>query len=135
MGPTTADASGHWSFTPTLADGAHTIVASETDTAGNSASATLSFTLDTTAPAVSESLGNDTGASATDRITNDPTLTGSGDPNAVVTFTEGNTILGTTTADSSGHWSFTPTLAAGAHTAVATQTVTAANRASTRSSF
>ena len=47
----TADAQGAWSFTPSgLADGPHTIVASQTDSFGNPGTATLSFTLDTTAP-------------------------------------------------------------------------------------
>jgi len=46
---------------------------------------------------VNESLSNDTGASASDRITSDPTLSGSGDSNAVVTFREGNTVIGTST--------------------------------------
>ncbi len=48
-----ADASGVWSFTPTgLADGHHTIVASETDFAGNTGTASLAFTLDTANPTV-----------------------------------------------------------------------------------
>ncbi|WP_346659280.1 Ig-like domain-containing protein [Bradyrhizobium sp. 15] len=42
-----------WSFTPSgLGDGSHTIVASQTDSFGNTGSASLSFTLDTTAPTV-----------------------------------------------------------------------------------
>jgi Bacterial Ig-like domain/Olfactomedin-like domain len=50
---TTADGTGAWSYTPTeLADGSHTIVASETDAAGNTGSASLSFTLDTTLPTI-----------------------------------------------------------------------------------
>ena len=53
----TADASGAWTFTPTgLANGTHTVVASEIDAAGNSASTSLTFTLDTTAPAVTARL-------------------------------------------------------------------------------
>ena len=45
----TADASGVWSFTPTgLVDGQHTVVASETNAAGQTGSASLTFTLDTT---------------------------------------------------------------------------------------
>jgi hypothetical protein len=45
------DANGAWSFTPSgLADGVHTIVASQTDTLGYTGTASLSFTLDTTAP-------------------------------------------------------------------------------------
>lgn len=35
LGTIIADASGIWSFTPTLADGAHSIIAGETDAVGN----------------------------------------------------------------------------------------------------
>ena len=46
MGTTTVDGTGHWSFTPSgLADGVHTIVASATDAAGNTGSASSGFTL------------------------------------------------------------------------------------------
>ena len=49
----TAGSNGVWTYTPTgLADGSHTIVASETDGAGNTGTASLTFTLDTTAPMV-----------------------------------------------------------------------------------
>jgi len=49
-----ADGSGTWDFTPIgLGQGAHTIVASETDTAGNTRTASLTFTLDTIAPSTS----------------------------------------------------------------------------------
>ena len=69
----TADAQGAWSFTPTgLADGAHTIVASQTDVFGNAHTASLSFTLDTTAPAAATpdlAVGSDTGSSNSDNVT------------------------------------------------------------------
>ncbi len=53
----TANSGGVWTFTPTgLADGSHTIVASETDAAGNTGSASFSFTLDTTAPVVTQTV-------------------------------------------------------------------------------
>ena len=72
-GTATADASGAWSFTPTgLVNGPHTIVASETNAAGNTGTASLTFTLDTVAPAMTARLANDTGASSTDRITSTP---------------------------------------------------------------
>jgi hypothetical protein len=49
----TANAQGVWSFTPTgLADGTHTVVASETDSVGNTGTATLDFTLATAPPTV-----------------------------------------------------------------------------------
>ena len=137
LGTATANSSGVWSFTPTgLANGAHTIVASETDAAGNTGSASLTFTLDTMAPVVTQSLATDTGSSASDKITSNNALTGSGDANAVVTLKEGSTTLGTATANSSGVWSFTPTgLANGAHTIVASETDAAGNTGSASLTF
>ena len=129
-GTATADASGIWTFTPTgLADGAHSIVAGETDLGGNTRTVSLSFTLDTTAPALTERLANDTGSSSTDRITSNPTLSGTGDVNAVVHFTvDGTVIAATATADASGAWSFAPSgLADGTHTVVASETDAAGN--------
>ena len=81
-----------------------------TDGAGNTASANgAAITLDTTAPAVTVHLANDTGSSSTDKITSDPTLTGTGDANAVVHFTvDGNAIAATAIADALGAWTFTP---------------------------
>ena len=52
----TCCASGVWNFTPTgLADGQHTVVASETNAAGQTGSASLTFTLDTTSTSGSTS--------------------------------------------------------------------------------
>ena len=57
----TAGADGSWTYTPSgLHDGLHTIIASETDAAGNTGTASLTFTLDTTAPTLSSV--TDTGA-------------------------------------------------------------------------
>jgi hypothetical protein len=42
---TMANGSGAWTFTPSLADGVHTLVASETDPAGNTGTAALTYTL------------------------------------------------------------------------------------------
>ena len=67
-----ADANGVWSFTPSgLADGVHTIVASQTDSFGNTGAASLSFTLDTTAPSggTPNLEASDTGSSSIDNIT------------------------------------------------------------------
>jgi len=75
--------------------------------------------VDTTAPAVTEALVNNPGNT---NIATDPALTGGGDPSAVVTLTEGIVARGTTTANAAGVWSFTPALATGAHTIVATET-------------
>jgi len=127
---TTADGFGNWTFKPTgLADGQHTVIASETDAAGNTGTASLTFMLDGTAPLVTEALKNDTGSSPTDKITKDPTLTGSGDANAVVSFTvDGTPIATTVTANGNGNWVFTPTgLADGQHTVIASETDAAGN--------
>jgi class 3 adenylate cyclase len=135
---TTANAAGTWTFTPPgLADGSHALVASEADIAGNIGSASLTFTLDTTAPAVTESLASDTGSSPSDKITNNDALTGSGDPSAVVHFTvDGNLIGATVTANASGAWSFSPNvLATGNHTIVASETDAAGNTGSTALAF
>ncbi len=49
----TAGSTGKWTFTPTgLADGAHSLIASETDAAGKTGSAQVSLTLDTAVPVV-----------------------------------------------------------------------------------
>src|SRR6185312_11340114 len=84
------------------------------------------FTVDTTAPAapvvtqpVPESVTND----------NTPALTGTAEPNSTVTVSLNGSVEGTTTADASGAWSFTPSkpLPEGANTVVATATDAAGN--------
>src|ERR1044071_3738694 len=129
LGTATADGTGVWSFTPAgLADGAHTLTVSQTDPAGNTGTATLSFTLDTSLPALSIALISDTGSSASDGITSNPAIRGSAQASTAVTIKEGNTILGTATADAAGAWSFTPAgLADGAHTLTVSQTDPAGN--------
>jgi FG-GAP-like repeat len=57
--------------------------------------------IDTTAPAVTETLVSSTGSNASGGITDTPALTGTGDANAVVTISNGTAVLGTTTADAS----------------------------------
>jgi Ca2+-binding RTX toxin-like protein len=106
--------------------GSHTFVASDTNASGLTGSASLTFTLQapTSAPTVTEKLANDTGSSATDKITSSAALTGTADANALVHFTvDGTAIAATTTANSSGVWSYTPSnLADGSHTIVASET-------------
>jgi len=64
------------SYTPPSLAGDYTVVVTDTDKAGNTASSVpLSFKLDTSLPPTPVlSLQNDTGASATDAITNDATV-------------------------------------------------------------
>jgi len=132
-----ADATGVWSFTPTgLADGAHSLIAStDSNQLGYSGSDTLNFVLDHVSPAVTIGLSNDTGASATDHVTSDPTLTGTGDPNATVKLTiDGQAIQTAIVADATGKWIYSPhtphlrtPIAVGEHTVVASETDGAGN--------
>ncbi len=106
LGTPTADSTGAWSYMPSgFLDGAHTLTATQTNLAGNTVTATLSFTLDKTPPALSIGLVSDTGSSATDKITSNPAIKGTGQASTVVTIKEGSTTLGTTTADATGAWS------------------------------
>jgi Bacterial Ig-like domain/RTX calcium-binding nonapeptide repeat (4 copies) len=95
-----ADATGAWTFMPTgLADGQHTIVASETDAAGNTGTASLIFTLDTVPP----------NPIITREVLNSGkvTLTGTtAEANDTVSIYDGSNLLGSTTTDSSGNWKF-----------------------------
>jgi hypothetical protein len=140
VGSATANGSGNWSITSTvLAQGTHQITAKAADTAGNLsvASVALSVMIDTIAPAMTAGLVSDTGASESDKITSNPGLSGSGDPNAVVHFTiDGSPIADTATAGASGVWTFAPTgLADGAHTIIASETDAAGNTGSASLSF
>ena len=66
-------------------------------------------------------LKNDTGASSTDKLTDDPTLTGSAAPNATVTLTESGAVVGSVAANAAGVWTFKPALADGQHTIKASE--------------
>ena len=87
---------------------------------------TLSSSAPPAAPVIT-GFSDDTGASATDRLTSDttPTLTGTAAAGALVTIRDGYTILGTATADGvTGAWSFTtPDLADGDYSLTATATL------------
>jgi uncharacterized repeat protein (TIGR03803 family) len=73
------------------------------------------------AAAVTIALANDTGLSSSDNVTSNPALTGTGAANAVVTLKLGAITLGTTVANATGAWTFTPTLADGTQTVVASE--------------
>ena len=139
LGSATVNADGSWSFiSPALGDGGHSLTATVTDLAGNSgpASAPLAFNVDTVAPAavsnlvVTDNYGDATGQLASGDTTDDrtPTLSGQGEPNALVTIYDGQVVLGYTTVDTDGSWSFTtPTLSSGAHSLTTTLTDPAGN--------
>ena len=127
----TADATGAWSFTPSgLSDGAHTIVASQTDSFGNTGTASLSFTLDTTAPVVAIT----SSGGATNQVAR--TISGTVDVadagSTVTLFDNGSaTALGTATVGSNGSWSTGVTLSGnGSHSIVARDTDAAGNTGS-----
>jgi hypothetical protein len=130
IGTTTASG-GAWSTSITLSgDGGHAITAQASDLAGNTGTSNSDgLTLKTTGPLVTIALVADTGVSATDRITSNPAVTGTADPNATVTLSENGTILGSSTATGAGAWSFTPSLADGIHTLTASETDPAGNTA------
>ncbi len=140
LGTTTANGSGAWSFTTgALGQGVHSFTATATDTAGNvsAASSALSVTIDTSVSAPSKpdlAAASDSGTSATDNITNDttPTLTGTAEAGSTVTIKDGVSVLGTTTANGAGAWSFTPSspLSDGAHSFTATAIDPAGNATS-----
>ena len=102
-----------------------------------SSAARWSITLSTTGPTLTEALAIDTGSSASDHITSNDALSGTGLANTVVHFTiDGTAIAATVTAERTGAWSFTPTgLADGAHTIVASQTDSFGNTGTASLSF
>jgi hypothetical protein len=132
LGNATANSSGIWSITTTtnLTNGNHNLTATARDTAGNSNTSTaLTITIDTICnrPNLDLIAASNSGVSNTDNITNDntPTITGTADANDTITLYDGGvtgTVLGTTTANSSGNWSITPTanLTNGNHNLTAT---------------
>ena len=102
------------SYTAPTADGPHTVVVTDTDTAGNTANASISFTLDATAPAAAvaiTAISSDTGTSSTDFVTSDTLLTVSGSNGALVggervqVSSNGTTWVDVTTIDAT-HWSY-----------------------------
>ncbi len=138
LGTTTANTAGAWQFTPTIAltDGIHNITATAVDVAGNMsvASAPLAIKIDTqvTTPAsVKVAIASDTGSSNADGITSQtkPVLTGTAEAFTLVTIKDGTTVLGTTTADATGAWQFTPTnaLTEGMHSITTTAVDVAGN--------
>lgn len=126
IGTALVGATGSWTFTPTeaLGEGNHSLTITATDPAGNESDPSAAFTLvvDTvsltpTITNVSDNVDPVQGTIPTNGVTNDntPTLTGTAEPNSVVTISDGNTVLGTAIANASGTWTFTPTLAEGTH--------------------
>ena len=110
-----------------------------TDLIGNISTADFAsgeaYAIDNTPPGVPlvTSFSDDNGASASDNITNDDTLTinGSAEADSTVEIFDGMTSLGTTTANGSDSWTFTTSaLANGSHSLTAISTDAAGNASS-----
>ncbi len=94
-----ADSTGKWSYTPGLADGAHTIVASQTNASGVTGSATLALTLDTSAPSPVITSASVAYGQAT--------VAGTSSAGDTISIYDGNSWIGFATTGSNGQWSFT----------------------------
>jgi VCBS repeat-containing protein len=109
---------GSWTFTPdaALTDGAHVISVTVTTPQGVSTSGRFNVTIDTTPPEGVDInsvtiVDNDGNAITAESITvdNTPTFSGKGlEPGATVIVRDGETVLGDTTVNEDGSWSFTP---------------------------
>ena len=136
LGSVVADGNGNWSFTPPinapLAEGAHNVSYDLTDPAGNTSarSPAINFNIDTVPPTTPQILGaeDNVGSSQGNLFSNastddnTPTLYGTAEPNSVVSIRVDGNVVGSAAVDANGHWSFTPTLAIGAHAITATST-------------
>lgn len=126
VGTATVTPEGTWfvELTDPLADGDHTVTATQTDPAGHTSpvSEPVTFTVDTTADAP-VILTPVNGTSTSDTT---PTISGDGaEPNATVTVTtaDGSIVLGSLTANSDGTWSLeSVALPEGDYAIIATQT-------------
>ena len=120
VGTTTVDVSGNWSYTTTLTTGNQAISVKQVDANGDvgPTSAPLAMTAyAVTTPTMSGPAGGGTVS------TNTPTVSGSADAGSTVKLYDGTTLVGTTSADSSGHWSVTTSaLTNGVNTLSATAT-------------
>ncbi|MGN4155840.1 Ig-like domain-containing protein, partial [Burkholderia gladioli] len=120
IGSTFADNNGHWSFTPqvSLSDGEHGFTATARDAAGNESVASDIYVvnIDTSGPGrvvITDALDDQapqTGSVPDGGDTNDtsPTLQGTAKPGSTVTILDNGAVLGSTTTEASGNWSFTP---------------------------
>ncbi|MFV0262383.1 MAG: BapA/Bap/LapF family large adhesin [Kluyvera sp.] len=140
LGSVKADGNGLWSYTPSaLTDGTYTFSTVVSDAAGNASGRSPDFTItiDTKAPVaigtltVTDAVDPVSGTLSNNASSNDtrPVISGTAEKNATITVYDGSKVLGTTTADANGAWSFRPgtELADGAHAFTATATDAAGN--------
>ena len=119
VGTAKVNASGNWAIkTTALADGAHVLRARQTDIAGNvsALSATLTVTVDTTAPA----------APVVSKVST-TALSGTTEASTPIALFDGATQIGSTTSDGLGAWSIPVALGAGSQALTAKATDLAGN--------
>lgn len=139
----TANAQGRYSFvTPGLDEGARAVTVVVADAAGNrsAASAALTVTVDVTPPEVTSFLfeqADDTGASNTDGVTNNPTPTffGTAAPGVTLTLYSNGQAVDVTTAAGDGTFTLEPTLADGDYSLSVSATDAAGNEATLHYSY
>jgi MYXO-CTERM domain-containing protein len=134
IGTVTAASDGSWSVPTTtpLEDGTHTVRAVASDDAGNTATDSGSFTVDT---ATTVAITGPADGSSTGSLR--PLLVGTAEPGAAVEVTIDGVVVGTVTAGADGAWTFTPTtdLAAGPHTITVHATDEVGNTADASATF
>ena len=129
IGTAVANASGIWSFTTgTLSSGSNAFTSMAVDAAGNVSGISTEFDVTISAPssaaAVSVPIINDYAIVNTNQLL----LTGEAEANTTLSIFDGTTLLGTTSANASGAWSYTSSsLANGTYTLTATATDAAGN--------
>jgi fibronectin type 3 domain-containing protein len=118
IGTATADGLGNWTLTASsLIDQSYSLKASATDFAGNTStdSASVSLLVDTITPTV-PTVNSITTYSLTQ------SLSGTGEPGATLTISDGASSIGSVTVSVGGTWTFTtPSLSNAAHSFTATQ--------------
>ncbi|CHR87295.1 VCBS repeat-containing protein [Salmonella enterica subsp. enterica serovar Typhi] len=148
IGRTTVGDNGSWNFTPAaLTPETYTITVTETDIAGNISppSASVTFTLDTTAPAnpvitfAEDNVGEvqDTIVSGATTDDNTPVIHGTGDIGSVITLYNGSSVVGVVTVDETGTWTLpvTSALPDGVYTLTAIAADAAGNSSGVSNSF
>jgi hypothetical protein len=127
LGTVTADAAGDWRYgyqKTQFAVGSYPFTARATDAAGNVSAVSAAYNLllgagaqNLAAPLIASASVLSVDPTGTIHAVATPTFTGTAKAGTVVTVVDGNTILGTAVADSTGKWSFlSPKLAGGTHT-------------------
>ncbi|WP_127473451.1 Ig-like domain-containing protein [Microbacterium sulfonylureivorans] len=128
VGGVAADGTGNWNLTSVpLAEGPHVATAIQTVAGTPSApSVPVNFVVDATAPPAPVITAPADGSTTNDTT---PDIVGTAEADSTVEVFIDGASVGTTTADGTGAWTFTPTtpLGDGEHTAVATATDAAGN--------